>query len=115
LNIASNSCVPDNSWLCNTALDHTGKSESERSWVLDDYGSFIWRKTKEATSDNAIYLTNSQTSDDAKDAKSTQSNSASPFNINDWLVVVDNEYDESPKTDNFTDDGSSIVVLSIND
>ena len=73
----------------------------------------MWTKTNE--SDVATSLTNLEKSDDAKDEQLTESNQSSPFNINDWLVVVDSEYDKSSKTDNITDDGSSIVVLSMSD
>ena len=38
------------------------------------------------------------------------SDRSSPFNLNDWLIVSD-----SHTEDNSTDDGSSIVVLSIHD
>ena len=86
---------------------------SNRTWILDDYGSCTW--TKEATSDNATSLTNLELFDDGKDEQIVESNRSTPFNINDWLVVVDNEYDKSSKTDNMTDDGSSIVVLSMSD
>ena len=75
----------------------------------------MWTKTNETTSDVATSLTNLEKSDDAKDEQLTESNRSSPFNINDWLVVVDSEYDKSSKTDNITDDGSSIVVLSMSD
>ena len=86
---------------------------SNRTWILDDYGSFVWTKTNE--SDVATSLTNLEKSDDATDEQLAESNRSSPFNINDWLVVVDNEYDKSSKADNITDDGSSIVVLSMSD
>ena len=75
----------------------------------------MWTKTNEATSDIATSLTNLEKSDDAKDELFLESNRSSPFNINDWLVVVDSEYDKSSKADNLTDDGSSIVVLSMSD
>ena len=83
--------------------------------MLDDYGSFLWTHSKESTSDNLVSSTNSENYIDAKDEEVSPSDRSTPFNINDWLVVVDDEYEDSQKNDNSADDGSSIVVLSMYD
>ena len=78
-----------------------------RSWVLDDFGSFIWTKCESERNKKSGSIINADISYTAANHQHALAPSPSPFDLNDWLIVAE--------TDSSADDGSSIVVLSMND
>ena len=78
-----------------------------RTWVLDDFGSFIWTKCESETNEKIGRIYDADVSCTAFNQQQALTLSPSPFDLNDWLIVAE--------TDSSADDGSSIVVLSMND
>ena len=83
--------------------------------MIDDYGSFIWANPQDANHGTQMTLDNSEVTSDTKDDQLPLFNRSSPFNMNDWLVVASEEHEDVVNQNLITDDGSSIVVLSIHD
>jgi len=106
MNIGSNSLGLDNDWLSNTASNDTS-NKAEKNWFLDDYGSFSWTAPKRSCPTIELSGNNSETTHRSQGPLASFDRS-SPLNLNDWLIVPNSQTD-----DNSTDDGSSIVVLSI--
>ena len=78
-----------------------------RTWVLDDFGSFVWTKSESEMNKKSGSMDDSKISSTATNHQQALAPSPSPFDLNDWLIVAE--------TDSSADDGSSIVVLSMND
>lgn len=78
-----------------------------RTWVLDDSGSFVWTKCESETNKKSGSINDSENSVAAANYQKASAPSPSTFDLNDWLIVAE--------TDSSADDGSSIVVLSMND
>jgi len=106
MNIGSNNIVLDDDWLSNANPDHSS-NKTKGNWFLDDFGSFSWTAPKETPSSME---TSPNTTGNIRlsQGPSLSLDRSSPLNLNDWLIVPNGQTD-----DNSTDDGSSIVVLSI--
>ena len=78
-----------------------------RLWILDDLGSFIWTKCESETNKKSGRIDDADISYTSPNHQQALTPSTSPFDMNDWLIIAE--------TDSSADDGSSIVVLSMND
>ena len=78
-----------------------------RNWFQDDYGSFSWTAPKQSPSSSEACEKASENIYFSQGPLSSFDRS-SPLNLNEWLIVPNGQTDDSS-----TDDGSSIVVLSI--
>jgi hypothetical protein len=107
LQIATTPVLSESTWLSTSPMRENSSSQPSRTWVLDDFGSFIWTKCESETNKNSGCIGDADIAYTAPNHQQASTPSPSPFDLNDWLIVAE--------TDSSADDGSSIVVLSMND